>query len=63
MLIKSAILSAVGANFDDSIDIEHDIQPSVKILIMYRRRFLLYRLMILMNKNVYKEFNLVCCMC
>lgn len=27
MLMKSAILSAVGASFDDSIDIEHDIQP------------------------------------
>lgn len=27
MLIKSAILSAVGESFDDSIDIEHDIQP------------------------------------
>lgn len=40
MLIKSAILSAVGASFDDSIDIEHDIQPSVEILIMYDRRLL-----------------------
>lgn len=31
---------AVGASFDDSNNIEHDIQPSVKILIMYDGRLL-----------------------